>query len=283
MNHTLTQTVNAQSALWNGAAGDAWVQAQALLDGMFSPFVERLLAPLQLDPATQLLDVGCGTGALSLAMAQRLRATVNVTGIDISEPMLALVRARAESEALAVNFVCADAQRHAFPVHHFDRIVSRFGIMFFDEPVDAFAQLRRAARTDCELHAIVWRDAAENAFMTCAERAAAPLLDLPARRARQPGQFAFADDSYVRGILHASGWARVAITPLDLECRFPASDLNGYALLLGPVGVALRTQSLDEATRSQVLSAVLAAFAPFVQGDEVRFTAACWELQASAA
>lgn len=282
MSSPLTQTVNAQTALWNGAAGNSWVQAQALLDGMFTPFTARLLAPLQTQPCTRVLDVGCGTGAVSLAIAQRLRATANVTGIDISEPMLAIARARAEAQALPVDFVCADAQRHVFPAPDFDRIVSRFGVMFFDEPVDAFAQLRRAARAQCELHAIVWRDPAENAFMTCAERAAAPLLNPPARQARQPGQFAFADASYVRDILHASGWSRGTVTPLDLECRFPAQDLSTYARLLGPVGVALRDQQLDAATRSQVLSAVLAAFSPFVQGDEVRFNAACWELQASA-
>lgn len=282
MSSTLTRPVNAQTALWNGAAGDSWVQAQALLDGMFSPFTARLLAPLQTQPCSQVLDVGCGTGAVSLAIAQRLRATTNVTGIDISEPMLAVARARAEADALPVNFVCADAQRHVFPAPGFDRIVSRFGVMFFDEPVDAFAQLRRAGRAQCQLHAIVWRDAAENAFMTCAERAAAPLLNLPARRARQPGQFAFADASDVRDILRVSGWSRVAVTPLDLECRFPAEDLSTYACLLGPVGVALRDRRLDDATRSQLLSAVLAAFSPFVQGDEVRFNAACWEVQASA-
>jgi SAM-dependent methyltransferase len=273
---------DAQAALWNGSAGDAWVQAQTLLDGMFDPFTERLLARLDSTARPKVLDVGCGTGAASLAIARQLRADADVSGIDISAAMISAARARAERAGLALQFICADAQRHEFPRHRFDRVVSRFGVMFFDAPLQAFARLRHATRAGGELHAIVWRDAAENPFMTTAERAAAPLLHLPPRKPRQPGQFAFADCDYVQHILRDSGWERITIRPLDIVCRFAVSDLPSYVSLLGPVGVALRTQATDAAARSRVLSQVLDAFSPFIHGDEVRFNAACWELLASA-
>ena len=108
--------------------------------------------------------------------------------------MIAAARARAERERTPADFVCADAEVHAFEPASFDTIISRFGVMFFDDPVRAFANLRRAARDDARVRCIAWRSAADNPFMTTAERAAAPLLPtLPARRPDAPGQFAFAN------------------------------------------------------------------------------------------
>ena len=117
--------------------------------------------------------------------------------------------------------------------------------------------------------------------MTTAERAAAPLLpDIPPRRTDGPGQFAWADDGKVAGILGDSGWSGIAIEPLDVTCAFPRSELDRYVTRLGPLGQILR--EADEATRARVIDAVRAAFAPFVHGDEVRFTAACWRVRATA-
>ena len=158
------------------------------------------------DPGSRVLDVGCGTGSTTLAVARRLGAKGRCIGIDISEPMIAAARARAEREGTPASFIRADAQTHAFEPASFDMIISRFGVMFFDDSVRAFANLRRAARDDAELRFIAWRSAAENPFMTTAERAAAPLLpNLPARRPDAPGQFAFADRRRVYSILEESG------------------------------------------------------------------------------
>ena len=157
--------------------------------------------------------------------------------------------------------------------------MSRFGVMFFDEPVTAFANLRRAATENGELRTIVWRSAAETPFMTTAERAAAPLLsNLPPRRPNVPGQFALADDRRVHAILEESGWAGIDIRPVDVDCSFAERDLVRYVTRLGPVGLALR--DVDEATRARVIPTVRAAFDPFVHGAEVRFTAACWMVRA---
>ena len=159
-------------------------------------------------------------------------------------------------------------------------IVSRFGVMFFDDPVLAFANLRRAASKDARLHAIAWRSAAENTFMTTAERAAAPLLTLPPRQPGAPGQFAFADRQRVASILESSGWRGIDIQPIDVTCTLPEEELVGYFSRLGPVGLVL--QDADEPTRARVIATVRAAFEPFVQASEVRFSAACWRIKAAA-
>lgn len=117
--------------------------------------------------------------------------------------------------------------------------------------------------------------------MTTAERAAAPLLPaLPARAPGAPGQFAFADAAHVRRILADSGWSDIAIAPLDVACSLPDAMLPSYAARMGPVGLAL--QDADAATRATVEETLRAAFAPYVQGTQVRFDAACWRITARA-
>jgi SAM-dependent methyltransferase len=267
-----------QTALWNGAAGLTWVEAQEPLDRLFRPFEEPLVEKVLARGARSVLDVGCGTGATTLAIARALDGGDSV-GVDISEPMLAFARARAEREHLGATFVRGDAQTHAFEPGSFDTIVSRFGVMFFADPVRAFANLRSAARGGGELALIAWRGPAENPFMVAAERAAAPLLpNLAARSVDAPGQFAFADSGRVRGILERSGWAQIDIRPLDVVCTLAKSDLVGYVTRIGPMGRALR--AADEPTRARITEAVLPAFDPYVDGAEVRFVAACWMIGA---
>jgi SAM-dependent methyltransferase len=277
-----SQPGNDQAKHWNGPAGLAWVDTQAVLDRLFEPFEALLVEAAAAGPGSRVLDVGCGTGSTTLAVARLHGAAGRAVGIDISEPMIALARARAEREGAPASFVCADAQDHAFEAASFDMIVSRFGVMFFADPVNAFANLRRAASHAAELRFIAWRSPADNPFMTTAERAAAPLLpNLPARRPNAPGQFAFADRQRVEAILSESGWSGIEIQPIDVDCTMPESGLIDYLSRLGPVGLMLR--EADENTRKQVVETVRAAFEPYVHGDEARFTAACWMVRARAA
>lgn len=275
------RTHDEQTALWNGHAGRAWVEAQELLDQMLKPFEDLLVEAVSTGSTDRVLDVGCGTGSTTLAVARRLGAGGGCVGIDISEPMITAARQRAEREGSRASFIRANAQTHAFEPAGFDRIISRFGVMFFDDPIQAFANLRRAVQDDAQLRFVAWRGPAENPFMTTAERAAAPLLPkLPARRLDGPGQFAFADPGRVQHILEESGWAGIDIRPLEVECTLPEKELVRYLTQLGPVGLAL--QELNEQAREQVIDTVRVAFEPYVHGEEVRFATACWVVEARA-
>ncbi|MGX1564843.1 class I SAM-dependent methyltransferase [Streptomyces sp. NPDC055506] len=270
-----------QTARWNGRAGNAWVDLQPVLDEMFRPIEELLVDAVAAEGAEHVLDVGCGTGGTTLAVARRIGPAGHCVGVDISGPLVETARERAEREGVPASFVRADAQEHAFEPGTFDAVVSRFGVMFFDDPVRAFANLRSAARDDAALRLVVWRDPAENPFMTTAQRAAAPLLPgLPVRRPDEPGQFAFADPDKVRRILAESGWDDVDIRPIDIVCTMPEKELVRYFTRLGAVGMFL--PEVDEETRARVVETVRAAFDPFVHGEEVRFTAACWTVGARA-
>lgn len=273
----------AQRALWNGVKGHGWAAAREAVDTMFAPMRDALVAGARAASPSprRVLDIGCGTGDVTMALARALAPGGDCVGVDVSAPMLAVARAESERGGLPVRFVEADAGRHVFARAAFDRIVSRFGVMFFDDPAAAFSNLRRAAAPGAALHALAWRDAAENPFMTTAERAAAPHLPaLPPRRPDGPGQFAFADPARVRRILEDGGWIEVDIRPADFACALPAARLDEVITRLGPLGEVLPDADPDR--RAHLLATVRAAFAPYVADGTVRFTAACWTLAARA-
>jgi SAM-dependent methyltransferase len=280
MTQAATDANEAQARLWNARAGEVWVEQQQMLDSLLRPFEQPLVEAIERDGAREVLDVGCGAGATTLAAARRLGKQGRCTGVDISAPLIEAARRRAATEGLEnCRFIAADAQQHALGPKSFDAVISRFGIMFFDDPAAAFANIGRAARPGAGLAVIAWRGAEENPFMTTAERAAAPLLpELPARDPAAPGQFAFADPERVREILAAGGWGEVDIQPLDVACTLPRDDLEVYAARMGPVGGLL--PDLDEARRDRVLAAVNKAFEAHVSDGAARFTAACWLIRA---
>jgi SAM-dependent methyltransferase len=227
-----------------------------------------------------VLDVGCGAGATTLAVARALGPGSRCTGIDISAPLIATATARAAAGGAAnVTFIEADAQTYAFDAGSFDTVISRMGVMFFDDPVAAFANLRRAARPGAHLAFVAWRSRDENPFMTAAERSATVVASELGRRGDDgPGQFGFASAERVKGILQASGWTCVEVRPVDVACVLPVAELPVYVTRMGPYGRVRDT--LDETARAAADAAVLAAFDPFVAGDEVRFTSAFWRVTA---
>jgi SAM-dependent methyltransferase len=271
-----------QAALWNNAAGRNWVDMQDVLDRMLAPFEALLVAEAFPGEGARVLDIGCGAGATTLSMARRLGPDGACLGVDISGPLVAAATARAAAEGLpSAAFVEADAQTYPFEPDHFDAVISRFGVMFFDDPEAAFVNIRRAARRGARLCFVAWRSPAENPFMVTAARAAGPYLpQMPAQDPSAPGQFAFADGERVRRILAASGWTDLEVRPVDVPMVVPEADLMAYVTRMGPVGLVL--QSADEKTRAEVAGVLAAAFEPFIREGAARFTSACWLVSARA-
>lgn len=273
----MTET-SEEKARWNGPGANAWIDNRDLLDAMFQPFVPILAGTVR--PGETVLDIGCGTGSTTLALARAVGTDGAATGVDISEPMIAVARGRAEAEGSSARFLAADAQDHAFEGARHDRLVSRFGVMFFPDPVAAFANLRQAMRPDGEMLFIAWRGRDENPFMTLADRAASPLLRRPPAPPSPTGQFAFADRERVAAILAQSGWREGTIEPLDVACSFPAAEMPRYAERMGPLAPVLR--ELDAASRARVVAEIVKGYEPYVSGSTVTYTAACWAIRARA-
>jgi SAM-dependent methyltransferase len=186
--------------------------------------------------------------------------------------LLRVATERAIAEKLgAVAFVQADAQTYAFEAGRFHAVMSRFGVMFFDDAEAAFVNIRRATRSGAQLVFVAWRSPAENPFMTTAARAAEPLLpNLSIPDAGALGQFALAEEGRVRRILNASGWKNIDVRPIDFTGNLAEQDLLTYVTKLGPVGVALRDADMNEATRARMVSAVRAAFEPYIHNGTAR-------------
>jgi SAM-dependent methyltransferase len=271
-----------QATMWNEKSGPVWVEMQSTLDAMLAPFGTLLIEHGVRDDARSVLDIGCGAGWTTFAAARRVGPKGTCVGADISAPLLELANQRARAEGLNnVSFVRADAQTHAFEPNRFDAVISRFGVMFFDDPVAAFTNIRRAARSDALLTFVSWRSPAENPFMTTAARAAAPYLpSLPTPDPNAPGQFGLADSEKVRRILDTSGWKSIDTRAVDISSSVAKHELLTYVTKLGPVGMALK--EVDEQTRARTIAAVQAAFTPFVRDGAARFSSACWLVSARA-
>jgi SAM-dependent methyltransferase len=267
-----------QSAKWNDQAGRSWAELSDMLDRLLAPFVPLVLDEIEPVGGLRVLDVGCGAGALTLAAAEQGGRGL---GVDISEPLIEAARGRAARRGLAeAEFVRGDAQTHRFDPPGFDALISRFGVMFFADPMAAFRNLHSAMRPGAKLACLAWRAAAENDFMVAAERAVADILPQVPKRVEGPGQFGFADPERVRAILAGGGWRDAEVRAVDVTCTMPTADLQIYARRMGPVGE--RLPSLDGATRAEVERRVDAAFLPWVEKEVANFTAACWMVTARA-
>ncbi|OLF77762.1 hypothetical protein AWH62_03560 [Maricaulis sp. W15] len=268
-----------QDTGWAGTSGENWVTSQALLDATFEPFEHRLVEAVSPGSGDWILDVGCGTGATVVAAARRLGDAGRVVGIDISAPMLEAARRRVRDSRAGVELICADAETHHFLPGRFDRVQSRFGMMFFADEVAALRNLLTAVTPGGRLDAVVWRVAEDNPFMTAAARAVAPILaELPRSDPDGPGQFRWGDAERVTALLADAGWRDIRFEPLDIGCQFPRSALESYLIRLGPVGRIY--DQLDPERQRSVLAAMVEAMAPFIENQFVRFNAACWQIKA---
>jgi SAM-dependent methyltransferase len=274
----------AQTAYWNEQAGPRWVALQRDLDAELEVFGLAAADALGLAPGDRVLDVGCGAGATTLMLAARVRPG-HVLGVDVSRPLLARARERAES-ADNVRFEQADAQTLAFAKASYDAVFSRFGVMFFADPVAAFRNLRAALRADGRLSFACWRAADENPSFTLPLQAALPFLPEPPAPPEPgaPGPFAFADRARIEAILDGAGYVDVAVTPYDTELVLAGhSDLEravDLSLQLGPLSRALLQHT--EATRALARSAVREAFLPHHGPAGVTLPAATWIVTARA-
>lgn len=266
-----------QSALWNGPAGQSWVEAEAVINVMFQPILQDLVDLTCRKGVNAVLDIGCGSGAVAIDIAKTIGLC---TGIDVSALLVEQAQALAKEARSPALFIQADAQNYGFQAGAYDLLVSRFGVMFFEDTLEAFSNLRRATRPGGLLRFVVWRSADENPFLTAAERAAAPLVpDLAKRIDGAVGPFAFSDPDPVIADMTAAGWRDVEFEPVDYPLSFQRSDLDLFMTRLGALGQVFA--QADEALKARLLETVRAAFDPFIAGDEVQFMAACWVIKAT--
>jgi len=268
-----------QAAFWNGPGGKMWLASYERIQKSIEGFSAAALAAAAARPNEQVLDVGCGTGTTTGKLAAAVGSQGHVLGVDISEHLIEAARAQNFANA---TFAVGDATIYPFGPETLDLVFSRFGVMFFADPVVAFKNLQRALKPTGRLVFVCWRTPQENPWGLVPMRAAAPHLP-PFERPgpEDPGQYAFGDRTRVERILKEAGFGTPTFGPLD-QSNLMGRDVPDVLENLGKFGPLARL--FAEATPEQMTKAKAAiadALAPHVTADGVRLAAACWLVSAA--
>lgn len=254
----------AQIDYWNATAGETWALFQEQLDRQIAPLGLEGLRVLAPATGERVIDIGCGCGQTSLDLARRVGSNGHVVGVDISAPMLDVARRRPLSgSTMRPEFREADAQSVDLGHAVFDAAFSRFGVMFFSDPVAAFSNIRQSLKPHGRLGFVCWRPLSENTWMLAPLNAALPFLPAPPPAdPLAPGPFALSDAGRVRSILRDAGFGSVTIEPFD--AIIGSGDIEQtleLTLEVGPLGAALRENPQQKSNVADAVRKVLTHYA----------------------
>jgi SAM-dependent methyltransferase len=267
-----------QLTAWDGVNGDFWTERADRFDQGVARYQPKLLAAAAIEPADNVLDIGCGSGTTTRAAA-RAASRGTVLGVDLSSRMLQLARERAAAEQLTnVTFEQCDAQIHAFPDSHFDVAVSRNGTMFFGNPAAAFKNIARAIKPGGRLVLLVWQALADNDWISTFRTILAAGRTLPVPPPTAPSPFSLSDPGRVRSLLTTAGFTEVNMTGLNESNYFGEDVDDAYAFVLDHFrGLA---NDLDSETKTAALAALRANLAAHQTLEGVLYDSAMWLIEA---
>lgn len=265
---------------WNGENGQRWVADADRRDSALAPIGDLLIDNSNIHAGDRILDIGCGCGATTLAAATRVGTHGHVVGLDLSEPMLSIAEHRALQAATTnVAFVHGDAQTHQLE-QVFDHVISRFGTMFFDDPIAAFTNIARDLAPDGRVRIVTWQPLEANEWLTVPGAALLPYASAPDLGQAGPGMFAQSDPETIRPVFRQAGLGDTTVTPHTLALTFGSTveEAVGYLADAGPGRALLDTvppDRLDEA-----LASVRETLADHVTLEGVQLDAAVWIIEA---
>lgn len=261
---------------WNTVAGPRWAAAPGLRERRNQESLGLLLARLGIKGGESVLEIGCGTGALTLPLAAAIGAQGRLVAVDISEPMLALARTRVGEQGFShVALHLGDAQVFALEPAAFDLATSRMGVMFFADPKAAFRNITGALKPGGRLVFACWAPLAENRHWLISYDIAQRHLGAPAPRpAHAPDPLAFSDPDYVREVLTAAGFAGITVERAHpmIHCGSPEEEAR-QAVLMGPTARLIEEKEPAEETRQRIAREIEAAFAEEARSGPVRLPA----------
>ena len=268
-----------QAVFWNGPGGEGWLAAYARIERAIAELGQIVLSAAAAHAGEQVVDIGCGTGGTTAALAKAVGPGGHVLGVDISEPLIAAARAQGLANA---TFVVSDATTHRFEAASRDLVFSRFGVMFFGDAVAAFRNIHRALKPSGRMVFLAWRTAQENPWATVPVRAAQPFLPPQPRPPEDVGQFSFGDRTRVERILGEAGFGPPRFEPVDQQIWMGDSTAEVVAGTgrFGPLARAFA--GAEPAAIEKAKQAIAEVLAPHERPDGVRLPGACWLVTASA-
>ena len=273
-----------QKDFWSGKGGDIWVERQNAMDTMLSPLGEAALNKLNFNEEENVLDIGCGCGHTTLNIAKRIGPSGNVTGLDISEPMLKRAKESAfEMSITNTFFKCVDVQTEDLGDQIYSAAFSRFGVMFFEDSVAAFKNINKSLISGGYLSFVCWQSPAANPWQSLFIQEVKKFLNLPSPPPRSPGPFAFMESEYVSSILEESKFQDITIEGHEAEVNMfsgrSLSDSVKDYISINPVV----TQMLKESSENQIAEIInsgVKAFSPYYSEKGLIFPSATWLVSA---
>jgi SAM-dependent methyltransferase len=273
----------AQRRYWNTVAGPRWVAAPGFRERRNQESIALLVARLGLAGGESVLEIGCGTGALTAPVAAAVGEHGRVVAVDISEPMLGAARQRVTEHGLAnVTLLLGDAQVFDFEPAAFDLATSRMGVMFFADPAAAFRNISGALKPGGHLVFACWGPLAENRHWLISFDVALRHLGPPAKQeGDEPGPLAFGNPDYIRGFLAAAGFAGIAVERAHpaILCGSPEEEAR-QAMLMGPTARLIEEKQPAEAIRQTIAGEIEAAFAAAANAGPIRLPATIFLVEA---
>ena len=268
----------AQIENWDGPGGQHWVAEAERYDRMSRSFGERIIEAVVPRPGDEVLDVGCGNGAVALAASALVAPGGSVMGLDISGPMLGYARRRAAAAGIAsVSFRKGDAQVYPLPPASFDAVVSRFGVMFFDDPVAAFANLGRALRPGGRIAFACWRDLLVNDWLMVPAGAALQFVPMPdLGQPGAPGPFSLADPDRVHQVLRDAAFAQIALEEIVRPMPMGSSADDVLAFMRGTELAQVLMTGVDPGIAEQAWAAVKAALQAHAEPGGITLAGTAW-------
>ncbi len=268
-----------QKEFWSGKGGDYWVVKQSEMDIMLNPLGKKALDKLDLKNNSKVLDIGCGCGATTLQIANKL-PDGSVIGLDISVPMLDRAKSEAGNQAITnVDFRVVDVQVEQLALEEYDFVYSRFGVMFFEDPYEAFKNIFSSIKDEGEISFVCWQDPSLNPWQSLSLQVIKEYLDMPSPPPRSPGPFAFAEKDYVQNILESSGFSDINFDDNKEEITmFSGKSLHQASedyLAINPV-VTEMLKGSDESLRTEIVESLKEVFSQFHEDDGLLFPSATW-------
>lgn len=269
-----------QARAWNGDEADAWIRNEEHLNASSRRHTARLFETVAIAAGDAVLDIGCGCGETTREAARRA-ASGSALGIDLSTRMIERARERSRAAGITnVTFIRADAQVHPFPPEHFSLAISRFGAMFFEDPVGAFSNIRRSLRTGGRLGLLAWQELRRNEWLSAIRDALAVGRDLPGPRVGAPGPFGLADADAVRHILTEAGFVDIDLTDVAEPVQLGVDAADGFEFVSTLAITNGMLQGLDEETRERALDELRATLAAHETGEGVLLGSRAWLIRA---
>jgi ubiquinone/menaquinone biosynthesis C-methylase UbiE len=268
---------------WNEEGGNKWAENIEIVESMIEPLSGLLIQEIAAQNGENVLDVGSGGGVTSIKLAEQVGSSGSVLGVDVSEPILSVARNRGK-DIVNLEFQQSDAATAVLDENSFDIITSRFGVMFFDDPVQAFKNLHGALKPSGRLVFLCWRALEENPWIAAPAKAALEIVPPPADAERPdptaPGPFSLADEDHLKSILSAAGFNNIELQAMDTNLSMGVlSDAVGFLMKMGPAAEVIKEATEDE--KNAVAKAMTKTLGNYETADGIKIPSASWIVKAA--